>query len=110
MRILQHQPRSRRSSEMFITKKYIPRRMFLRGMMGATVALPFLDAMVPALTAQSRTAAKPQFRFGAVYFPQGTVSLPSAPVEMWHPKAEGAGFEFTAPTKPFEPFRDQVTL
>ena len=56
---------------MFITKKHLSRRTFLRGATGAVVALPLLDAMVPALTAQSKTAAKPQLRFGAVYFPQG---------------------------------------
>jgi hypothetical protein len=94
---------------MFITRKYIPRRKFLRGIMGASVALPLLDAMVPALTAQSKTAAKPQLRFGAVYFPNGTVAGPTAP-EMWHPKGVGADFEFTTPIKPFEPFRDQITV
>ena len=74
------------------------------------MALPLLDAMVPALTAQSKTAAKPQLRFGAVYFPQGSVCLPSAPKEMWHPAGIGENFEFTPVLKPFEPFRDQVTV
>src|SRR5262245_32747235 len=95
---------------MFITRKQISRRTFLRSATGAAIALPLLDSMLPALTAQSKTAARPQFRFGAVYFPQGSVCLPSAPKEMWHPEKLGAGFEFTRPTKPFEPFRDQVTL
>ena len=95
---------------MFITKKHLSRRTFLRGVAGATMVLPILDAMVPALTAQSKTAAAPQFRFGAIYFPQGSVSLPSAPKEMWHPTGTGANFEFTEVLKPFEPFRDQVTL
>ena len=63
---------------MFITKKHIDRRTFLRGVTEAFIGLPLLDSMVPAATAQSKTAAKPQLRFGAVYFPQGTVSLPSA--------------------------------
>ena len=52
---------------MFITKKHISRRALLRGAMGATVALPFLDSMVPALSA----APASPFRFGAVYFPCG---------------------------------------
>ena len=52
---------------MFITKKHLSRRTFMRGTLGATVALPFLDAMVPALSA----APKSPFRFGAVYFPCG---------------------------------------
>ncbi len=56
---------------MIITKKHLSRRTFLRGAFGATVALPFLDAMVPALTAQSRTAAAAPFRFGVVYMPCG---------------------------------------
>jgi hypothetical protein len=94
---------------MFITKKHLNRRTFLRGASGAMIALPLLDAMVPALTAQTKTVAKPQFRFGAVYWPAGTSTGPSAP-EMWRPKVIGTDFEFTVPTKPFEPFRDQVTL
>ena len=53
---------------MFITKRSLPRRTFLRGM-GVTMALTLLDAMVPAMTAQSRTAAVPIRRFGAVYVP-----------------------------------------
>jgi len=52
---------------MFLTKRHLSRRTFLRGTFGATIALPLLDAMVPALTAQSRTAANPQLRFGGVY-------------------------------------------
>jgi hypothetical protein len=95
---------------MFIFKKHISRRAFIKSATGATVALPFLDAMVPSLTSQSLTAAKPQMRFGAIYFPQGSVSLPTAPAEMWHPTGTGSEFEFTRPTKPLEPFRDQVTL
>ena len=53
---------------MIITKKHLSRRTFLRGTLGATVALPFLDAMIPAFSAQSK--ARP-FRFGAVYLPNG---------------------------------------
>ena len=55
---------------MFITKLSLPRRTFLRGM-GATLALPLLDAMVPALTATAKTAANPPRRFGAVFVPMG---------------------------------------
>ena len=55
---------------MFITKLSLPRRMFLRGI-GATVALPLLDAMVPALTAMADTPAKPIRRLGVVYHPNG---------------------------------------
>ena len=55
---------------MIITKKALPRRTFLRGM-GATVALPLLDAMVPSMTAFARTAAAPVRRLGFVYMPMG---------------------------------------
>jgi hypothetical protein len=94
---------------MFITKKHLPRRAFLHGMAGTSLGLPLLDAMVPALTAQTRTAAAPQFRFGAIYWPADTATGPSAP-EMWQPEAAGTDFEFTVPTKPLEPFREYVTM
>ena len=57
---------------MMITKKAIPRRTVLRGL-GATLALPLLDGMVPALTALQQTAAKPVNRFGVVYVPNGMI-------------------------------------
>ena len=56
---------------MFITKKHLDRRTFLRGAVGTAIALPLLDAMVPAATAQSLTAASERFRFGAIYMPNG---------------------------------------
>ncbi|MGB7220305.1 MAG: DUF1552 domain-containing protein [Vicinamibacterales bacterium] len=87
---------------MIITKKHLSRRTFLRGTMGAAVALPFLDAMVPALTAQSRTAANAPFRFGAIYLPNGVWP------EFWHPDSAGKDFEFKQVMKPLEPFRDQL--
>ena len=55
---------------MIITRKALPRRTFLRGL-GATVALPFLDAMVPSMTALARSAAAPVRRLGFVYMPMG---------------------------------------
>ena len=67
---------------MFITKKHLPRRTVLRGL-GAAVALPLLDAMVPAATAIARTAAAPIKRLGVFYVPNG-MSMP-----YWFPKAEG---------------------
>jgi hypothetical protein len=87
---------------MFITKKHLSRRTFLLGSLGATVALPMLDAMVPALTAQSRTAAAPALRFGAVYIPNGVHP------DFWHPDTAGSDFEFKQVMKPMEPFRDNV--
>ena len=87
---------------MIITKKHLSRRTFLHGTFGTMVALPILDAMVPALTAQSQTAAKPPFRFGAVYMPNGVFP------DVWHPEATGPNFEFKPVMKPLEPFRDQL--
>jgi hypothetical protein len=88
---------------MFITKMSLPRRTFLRGM-GATVALPLLEAMVPALTATARTAANPTHRFGAVYIPHGAI------MERYRPAAEGSGFEFTPILKPLEAVKDRVVV
>ena len=88
---------------MFITKLSLPRRTFLRGM-GATLALPLLDAMVPALTATAQTAANPPRRLGAVFVPMG--ERPSH----WTPKTTGHGFEFSEILKPIEKFRDSLTV
>ena len=68
---------------MFITKRHIPRRTFLQGA-GITLALPLLEAMVPASTALAQTAATPKPRFVGMFFPHGM-----AP-GYWEPKAEGA--------------------
>ena len=87
---------------MIITKKHLSRRTFLRGTFGAAMALPLLDAMVPALTAQSKTAAGAPFRFGAIYMPNGVFP------DTWHPDEVGANFQFKPVMKPLEPFRDQL--
>jgi len=88
---------------MFITKASLSRRTVLRGL-GATLALPLLDAMVPAMTMTARTAAAPTRRFGAVFVPMG--ERPSA----WTPPTTGVGFEFSPILKPIESFRDSVIL
>jgi len=88
---------------MFITKKYIPRRTFLRGV-GATVALPFLNSMVPAATALAQTAASPKLRMGFIYFPHGAI------MEQWTPAATGRDFGITPILQPLEPFRKQLTI
>ena len=85
---------------MFLTKKALPRRTFLRGM-GATVALPFLDAMVPALSAR---ALKPTPRFGFVYIANGVIQ------NQWTPATTGAGFELTPTLQPFANVRDKITV
>src|SRR5262245_25164650 len=87
---------------MIITKKHLSRRTFLRGSFGAAMALPLLDAMVPALTAQGKTAARTPFRFGAIYMPNGVYP------DTWHPTTEGANFEFKPVMQPLEPFGDQL--
>ena len=87
---------------MIITKKHLPRRSFLRGTRGTKVALPFLDAMVPALSAQSK--ARP-FRFGTIYVPNGIYP------QLWHPDKTGSDFEFKPIMAPLEPYRKYlVTL
>ena len=84
---------------MVITKIVLPRRTFLRGM-GATLALPFLDAMVPAMSAQ----AKGRPRFAAIYVGNG------ANMNDWTPASEGTGFAFSPILKPLEPFRDRTVV
>jgi hypothetical protein len=88
---------------MYITKKHLPRRTFLRGM-GVTMALPFLESMVPARTLLAQTAAKGLPRLGFVYIPHGAV------MSKWTPASEGAGFEFTPILKPLEAYRDYVNV
>jgi hypothetical protein len=88
---------------MFITKRRLPRRTFLRSV-GATLALPLLDSMIPARTLLAQTAAKPLPRLGFVYVPHGAI------MDKWTPAAVGGGFEFTPILKPLEPFRDYVNV
>ncbi len=88
---------------MIVTKKALPRRAVLRGI-GATVSLPLLDAMAPALTALSRTQAKPVNRLGVVYLPNGIN------MKQWTPATEGAGFEFSPSLQPLVPFRDRLVV
>ena len=88
---------------MFITKKYLPRRAVLRGL-GAAIALPLLDGMVPALTAQRRTAAAPVRRFGVFYVPNG-MSMP-----YWFPREEGTLAELPPTLQSLSAFKDRVLL
>jgi hypothetical protein len=87
-----------------ITKKHLSRRTVLRGL-GTCISLPLLEAMVPALVAQRRTAAAPQFRFGAIYTPNGMCP------GQWEPSGEaGAVGELSTILKPFEAFRDRMVV
>jgi hypothetical protein len=88
---------------MIVTKKAISRRTILRGM-GATVALPLLDAMVPALTAAQNTPAKAARRLGVVYHPNGVI------YDKWLPKGEGRNFELSPTLAGLQPFKDQLIV
>jgi hypothetical protein len=88
---------------MFVSKKHIARRTFLRGA-GVTLALPLLESMLPALTPTRLTAAAPVRRFVGIWHPHG-----AAP-GYWSPLKEGKDFDFSFITKPLEPFRNRVVL
>ncbi len=106
-----HHPRDRREhtishaevSIMIITKKAIPRRTILRGL-GASLALPLLDAMVPAFAAPRNAAGSAVPRLGVVYVPNGMM------MNDWLPETEGSGFVFKPIMKPLEPFRDRLLV
>jgi hypothetical protein len=92
---------------MFITKKTLPRRAFLRGIAGATIALPVLDAMFPALmTAFENAGSKPPVRLGFAYVPNGIINLNGE----WKPATTGAGFEFASTMKGLEPYREHLLV
>ncbi len=86
----------------YLTKKHLNRRTFLRGT-GTTLALPFLESMVPANTALAQ-ANMPKTRFGAMYLPHG------ATMSRWTPATEGKNFEFTEILQPLEKFREYVNV
>jgi hypothetical protein len=88
---------------MFVTQKGLSRRTVLRGM-GAAVALPFLDSMVPAVTARARAAADPQPRLGIVFVPHGER------VGAWVPTQTASGLELSPILKPLEAFKQQMTV
>jgi hypothetical protein len=86
---------------MMIFKKAIPRRTFLRGA-GASLALPFLDAMIPAMA--STSAATSPLRLGYVYLPVGRI------MDVWTPKKQGKDFDMTPTLEPLAEFRDQMLV
>ena len=88
---------------MFITKKHIPRRKFLRGF-GVTLALPLLESMAPAQTPLRQTAARPVKRFVGIWHPHGVAPGYFSPLQ------EGSNFDFSFVTKPLEPYRNRVVL
>jgi hypothetical protein len=88
---------------MFLTRKHLSRREVLKGA-GATIALPLLDAMIPARTALAQTVAAPSPRLGFVYFPHGALQ------DEWTPKITGRDFDFPFILQPLEPMREHVTV
>ena len=87
----------------FLTSKSLPRRTVLRGL-GATMALPFLEAMVPAFSLRGRAAVKPVHRFQTFYVPNGMA------MEHWSPKGEGSAFELSPILAPLGPYRNQMLV
>ena len=88
---------------MFISRKHLSRRTVLRGM-GSTLALPLLDAMIPAATALAQTAAAPKPRLGFIFFPHGAV------MDRWTPSTVGSDFELPEILAPVTKFKDRLTL
>jgi hypothetical protein len=88
---------------MFLSKKHLSRRTVLKGV-GASVALPLLDAMIPAGTALAQTAAAPKPKMGFFYLPHGAV------MDRWKPAAAGRAFELPQILAPFAPFKDDMTI
>jgi len=87
----------------FIAKKHLSRRTVLRGL-GVTMALPFLDSMVPAHTALARTAAHPPLRLGFCFIPHGAV------ISEWTPVTEGSHWELSRNLAPLKNVKDQVVV
>jgi hypothetical protein len=86
-----------------VTKHHLPRRTFLQGL-GVSLALPLLDSMVPALTAQSLTAAKPVQRLGFIYVPHGQIMAQFTPI------GEGSNFQLNTILKPLEGVRERMNI
>ena len=88
----------------FVTKKHLSRRAVLRGA-GVTLALPFLESMIPAVAALGQTAAaKSRTRLGCIYFPHGAI------MNKWTPATEGMGFELSEILQPLKGFQTQISV
>src|SRR5499425_2511509 len=95
---------------MFIFKKHISRRTVLKGA-GITLALPFLDAMVPAATALAQTAAAPKMRTAFFYIPHGAIMYNTAhgpAMDKWSPSGAGANFKLSPILSSLEPYKKYV--
>ena len=96
---------------MFLTKKHLSRRTLLKGA-GVSLALPLLDAMIPAATALSQTAAAPKMRMGFFYIPHGAIMGNTAhgpEMDRWTPSGAGADFTLSPIMTALEPYKNYVT-
>jgi len=96
---------------MFLTRKHLSRRTLLKGA-GVSLALPLLDAMIPAATALAQTAAARKLRAGFFYLPHGAIMDNTAygtPMDRWTPSGSGANFQLNVITKSLEPYKKYVT-
>lgn len=88
---------------MIVTRRHLPRRTFLRGA-GTVLALPLLDAMIPAFRAERLTAAAPVRRLGFIYYPMGVVQ------DKWKPIGEGANYQLSQALSPLAPYKDKFLV
>ena len=96
---------------MFLTKKHLSRRAVLKGA-GVTLALPLLDAMIPAATALAQTAAVPKMRMGFFYIPHGAIMGNTSfgpDMDRWTPSGSGADYKLSPILKSLEPLKRYVT-
>jgi Protein of unknown function (DUF1552) len=96
---------------MFVTKKHLSRRTVLKGT-GVALALPLLDAMIPAATALGQTAAVPKLRLGFFYLPHGAImgnTVHGPEMDRWTPSGAGADFKLSPILKSLEPYKRYVT-
>jgi hypothetical protein len=96
---------------MFITKKHIARRTMLKGA-GVSLALPFLDAMIPASTSLAQTAAVPKIRAGFFYLPHGAImgnTSHGPELDKWTPSGSGANFKLNEIMASLEPYKKYLT-
>src|SRR5262245_27465754 len=101
----------KRRPNMFISRKHLSRRTVLKGA-GVTLALPFLEAMVPAATAMAQTAASPKMHAGFFYIPHGAIMGNTAhgpSMDRWTPSGTGADLKLNAIMQPLEPFKKYVS-
>ena len=94
---------------MFIARKFVSRRTVLRGI-GATLALPLLDSMIPAQTPLRKTAALPRSRLACLEMVHGSAGSSEAGKHYWSPGREGRDFDFSYILEPLAPFREFVMI